>query len=168
MIGNTRALWEIFLRERRAEPDALDRYVERAVREVFPSEDVRWAHTMPPTVAIQRVAEAAGLAWLSRSHLSVHPVFGPWIALRAVVAGEFGAAAPPIAPPCACEHGCLPAFERACAAGIPQGFEDVRDRWRLWLAVRDACPVGRAHRYGDDQIRWHYGVERGAGGRAPK
>lgn len=37
------------------------------------------------------------------------------------------------------------------------GAED----WRRWLAVRDACPVGRAHRYSDAQIAYHYTKDRG-------
>jgi methylmalonic aciduria homocystinuria type C protein len=48
---------------------------------------------------------------------------------------------------------------RALAAGEPRTTEELRDRWRLWLAVRDACPVGREHRYSDEQIRFHYAGE---------
>jgi hypothetical protein len=32
----------------------------------------------------------------------------------------------------------------------------------LWLAVRDACPLGREHRYGDEQLAFHMGIERAA------
>lgn len=155
LVGNTRALWDVFTRSRREEEDPLDRYVERAVREVFPSAVIRWAH-VPPFFPIQQVARDAGLAWLSDSHLSVHPIYGPWIALRAVVEGDFGAVAPPIAPPCDCARGCGPAFARACAAGVPREPRDLIDTWKLWLAVRDACPVGREHRYSDEQLRHHY------------
>ena len=28
--------------------------------------------------------------------------------------------------------------------------------WHDWLGVRDACPVAREARYGEDQIRYHY------------
>jgi hypothetical protein len=63
--------------------------------------------------------------------------------------------------PCACDRGCGAAFERACAAGVPRDQAELRDRWRLWLAVRDACPVGREWRYSEDQISHHYtGVQR--------
>jgi hypothetical protein len=37
----------------------------------------------------------------------------------------------------------------------------VERGWRAWVAVRDACPVGRASRYGDEQIRYHYAKDRG-------
>ena len=28
--------------------------------------------------------------------------------------------------------------------------------WRTWLAMRDACPIGKGVRYGEQQIRYHY------------
>lgn len=28
--------------------------------------------------------------------------------------------------------------------------------WRPWLAVRDACPLGREHRYSEQQVAYHY------------
>ncbi|KAF9111898.1 hypothetical protein BGX27_004280 [Mortierella sp. AM989] len=42
----------------------------------------------PPTktLPIQRVAHAAGLAHLNRlAYLSIHPIFGPWFAMRSIV-----------------------------------------------------------------------------------
>ena len=38
----------------------------------------------------------------------------------------------------------------------PGGHETVRENWRSWVAIRDACPLGKAHRYSDEQIRYHY------------
>jgi methylmalonic aciduria homocystinuria type C protein len=36
-------------------------------------------------------------------------------------------------------------------------MRDARDDdWRSWLAVRDACPVGRSARYAEEQIAYHY------------
>jgi methylmalonic aciduria homocystinuria type C protein len=54
----------------------------------------------------------------------------------------------------------MPLFERASAAQA--GRDGIGDTWPLWLAVRDACPVGRAHRYCEDQIRYHYAGDRTA------
>jgi len=157
VVGNTRALWPRFLASGKR---LLDDYVMESVRDAIGGAraEVRWAHEVPATVAIQRAASVAGLAYLAPSHLCVHPVYGPWIALRAVIVlDEDGPArAPAIAPPCDCARGCGPALERALAAGEPRTTEELRDRWRLWLAVRDACPVGSGHRYGNDQILFHY------------
>jgi methylmalonic aciduria homocystinuria type C protein len=32
----------------------------------------------------------------------------------------------------------------------------VAQSFRTWLSVRDACPVGRAQRYSDEHIEYHY------------
>jgi methylmalonic aciduria homocystinuria type C protein len=134
-----------------------------APRSPRPRAEIRFAPEPPPRrVAMQRLAHVAGLAWLAPSHLCVHPRFGPWIALRAAVVIDVEGPPPqtPIAAPCDCATGCQPAFDRALAAGTPRDQAELRERWRLWLAVRDACPVGRAHRYDDDQIRYHYAGDR--------
>lgn len=165
VVGNTRALWPHLVLDG---PDPVDRYVERVIPEAIEAVGpscawtVRWAHHVPVTVAIQRAAAIAGLAYLAPSHLCVHPVYGPWIALRALIVFDLDApeAAPPIAPPCDCARGCGDAYAAALAAGAPTSTAELRARWRLWLAVRDACPVGRAHRYDDAQITYHYTGER--------
>ena len=36
----------------------------------------------------------------------------------------------------------------------------VRQRWEPWFAMRDACPHGREHRYGELQVRYHYSKQR--------
>ena len=51
----------------------------------------------------------------------------------------------------------MPAFRKAMAAmDGERDHEAIAERWKLWLAVRAACPVGREHRYTDQQIRYHY------------
>jgi methylmalonic aciduria homocystinuria type C protein len=169
LIGNTRAIWPAFAAARardRALADAADPielYAERHVEKAC----ARSGRAGAPTIfyahrryggaylAFQRLAVAAGLAALAPTQLLVHPTFGPWFALRAVILVN---AEPPVvspgrvARPCQCEGGgCEAAFERAC-----QHPED----WRMWLAMRDACPVGRAYRYSDDQIAYHYTKDR--------
>jgi methylmalonic aciduria homocystinuria type C protein len=171
VIGNTRALWQPFVSALRndasllASADPLDRYTEQiiggAVSALGLRAELRWAHDVGPgLVAIQRLAEVAGLALLSPGHLSVHPVYGPWIALRAAISFDVPGPterAVPLEPPCnACGAGCLPAFERARASLLAPGGGD----WHAWLACRDACPLGREHRYDDAQIAYHYGKNR--------
>jgi hypothetical protein len=36
------------------------------------------------------------------------------------------------------------------------------EQWKLWLAARDAMDGGKfvEHRYGEDQMHWHYQVDR--------
>ena len=105
---------------------------------------------------------APALAWLAPSHLVVHPVFGPWVALRAVLVID-APGPPPGAPLDAscdeCSQACKPALAAALAATsddpIPSHGEVARG-WRRWVAVRDACPRGQEHRYGEQQLRYHY------------
>lgn len=172
LIGNTRALWAPFLAAGRADAalrdaaDPIDRYAETRVAPAVAALGVRsalrWAHASAPRLAIQRLADVSGLAPLSPVGLNVHPVYGPWFALRAAavldVAGPAGAA-PAAALPCPdCPRTCVPAFERARAAQA--GRLGIAATWRLWLAVRDACPIGRAFRYDEAQIRYHYARDR--------
>jgi methylmalonic aciduria homocystinuria type C protein len=168
LIGNTRILWPHLLDALRADPALFDEaepveaYTMRRVREAagrLPvAHEIRWAHVVvPQPVAIQRLAQIAGLAHLAPSNLSVHPIHGPWIALRAVVvAGVPGPPNPPsvMNSPCDdCEHACLAAFRRAVAEP---------DDWRHWLQIRDACPIGRTYRYDESQIVYHYTKDRDA------
>ncbi len=165
VVGNTRALWAPFTAALRADPrraeaaHPLDAYVRDAVAAAvrFPC-DVRWASDAPPRgVALLHAAEAAGLLWRSPSGLGVHPVFGPWVALRALLIVD---APPPAVPapaaPCGhCEGACGPAFAALCVEAAPHA-QAVESSWRAWVAMRDACPRGREHRYGEAQIRYHY------------
>jgi len=172
ITGNTRAMWPRFRDAVRRDPALLcvdhplesytERCITRAVEAVGVPASLRWSHDAGERlVAMQRVAHVAGLAYLAESHLSVHPVYGPWIGLRAVVSFRApGPSSPPpeLRHPCSgCRDRCLPAFERALASVHGQlTTEAARAHWESWLACRDACPTGREHRYGDAQIRYHY------------
>jgi methylmalonic aciduria homocystinuria type C protein len=55
----------------------------------------------------------------------------------------------------------MAALERAqaTARGLPT-HDQIASEWSNWVAVRDACPVGRAERYDDAQVRYHYTKDR--------
>jgi len=149
LIGNTRALWRVFEAARRDEPDPLEHYVERVIGAAFAGAHIFYAHSKynGAFIPFQRIAVATGLGALAPSRLAVHPVYGPWFALRAIVVVDGTAPSrTPIAQPCTCDAGCTAALDAALA----DPFE-----WRAWLAVRDACAI-RAHRYSDEQIIYHY------------
>jgi methylmalonic aciduria homocystinuria type C protein len=177
IIGNTRALWPMFCQAVAADAELaghahpLDCHTERVIGAAVSASarslprELRFAHEPPPRrVAMQQLAHQAGLAYLAPSHLSVHPVHGPWFALRAVAV--FALPGPEIQPaparPCDCEAHCLPHVAAALAHAGAAGTDEagMRARWRAWLAVRDACPAGRGHRYGEAQIRYHYAKDR--------
>ncbi|HHH28385.1 MAG TPA: hypothetical protein ENK57_08580 [Polyangiaceae bacterium] len=160
LIGNTRAIWPFVRRARRAR-HPVDEHCERVIEDAVVELDARvyYAHRRygGAYLPFQRIAHQAGMLHLSPSHLSLHPVHGPWVALRALVVLEIPAPAQPAtsAPdPCTpCDAPCMIALERA------RDGRDDSDAWRRWLAVRDACPIGRASRYSEPQIAYHYTKE---------
>src|SRR5690606_33321620 len=89
LIGNTRALWAPFqewLKEHPLSTDPLDEYVEQTIAHALAHWNVRWlgfSHSPGPAVPIQNYSDAVRLARLGPAGLCVHPLHGPWIALRA-------------------------------------------------------------------------------------
>jgi methylmalonic aciduria homocystinuria type C protein len=176
VLGNSRAFWPKFLvalkesQGLRESEHPVNTYITKRVGSILEGlsvpYEVRWAHTSEPSpVAMQQAAMIAGLAHTSPSYLSIHPEHGPWIALRAVVvldkdwpSGEPAPAPDPCTP---CPKPCMPALDDALAAsrGAPVG-KKVSSSWKLWLAVRDACPMGRSSRYSDEQCEYHYRPDR--------
>lgn len=154
LIGNTRALWPRFREAMRdpalaAERDPLDRYTERTLDAAFPGARIYYGHLTygGAFVPLQHLAVATGLGALAPSRLVIHPIYGPWFALRAAVVID-GAPPPPrlpIAQPCRCDTACTTVLQRA------QRSTD----WQDWVAVRDSCTL-RDWRYSDEQIRFHY------------
>lgn len=154
MIGNTRALWPPFAEALRGpalagQADPLDRYTVAAIAAAFPGAPSYFTHQRydGAFLPFSRLADAIGLAALAPSHLVIHPVYGPWISLRAVVLLP---GAPPIHAriprPCICDRACTAALERAHACPADG---------HAWLAVREACSL-QAHRFSDAQIAFHY------------
>ena len=163
-----------------APADLLDEYCERHVRSAASAVAAAgmsvschfvFETDAPRLVAMQRVAVLCGLCSLdSASHLCVHAEYGPWISLRAVIVLDLEPpqSRPPLAPDLVSADESA-AAEVAVAAAIAAGLESGENRdgspevsmlrsntWRSWLRVRDAISVGREHRFGDDQLEYHY------------
>lgn len=176
VVGNSRAIWEPFVRSLSDEPGGLrslhplDRYVERVVGAALAPlavrRQARWAHArLTRRVAVQRAAYAAGLAFPAPCRLAIHPRHGLWIGLRAAIAFDVEPmlvahptgtdTAPHPCDACAARP-CLPAFESALAATGGRRGCDVSP----WQAVRDACPLAPRERYVDPEIRYHYTKDR--------
>jgi len=153
LLGNTRALWPPFAAAMRdlafaAEPDPLERYTEAAVDSAANGARVYYSHRQydGAFLPFQRVAVATGLGALSEGGLVIHPTYGPWFALRAIVLDDGEPVSrTPIAKPCVCDARCGAALTTALASSD----------WQAWLAVRDACALGD-WRYRDHQVRYHY------------
>ncbi|MCA9633982.1 MAG: hypothetical protein KC766_40320 [Myxococcales bacterium] len=179
ITGNTRALWRPLLDAAPSLPceDPLDTYSERihraAAERWLPGARLWFAHQLRPTLPFPRLAAALGLCELGPAELAVHPTYGPWFALRGLLlvprgnllhrelpaTGVSGTARPPSR--CAgCSAPCVPAFRAALSASRDEPTQRARVTAHVdaWLAVRDACPVGREYRYDTAQLRFHYGV----------
>jgi methylmalonic aciduria homocystinuria type C protein len=153
LIGNTRALWPKFMAAREPVRDPLQRYTEKTIDATFPGARILYSHRIydGEFFPFQRLAVATGLGALSEGGLVIHPIYGPWFALRAIVLvdGEPVARAP-IAKPCTCDARCGETLKVALAS---RGGDE--HAWRKWLDVRDSCKL-RNFRYTDEQIRYHY------------
>lgn len=148
LIGNTRALWLPFRAAMPAGPDPLEHHIERAVATAFPGAPTWFSHRRygGRFLPFQRLAVATGLGALAPTGLVIHPIYGPWFALRAIVLVEGDPVArAPIAKPCRCDGRCEAAVANARVANTRGA----------WLAVREACQL-KAWRYSDDQIAFHY------------
>ncbi len=148
LVGNTRALWPIFLAALPDDADPLDRYTEDAIA---PLGRAYFAHRKygGSYLPFQRLAVAAGLAALAPNHLVIHPIYGPWFALRAVIvfpgSARYQIETKPIPLPCCCGASCT---------------APTTDDWHSWLAIRDSCSLGSQWRYSEDQLRYHYTKDR--------
>ncbi len=189
VIGHGRGVWAPFRAAfaaspaLQADPHPFDRWtaarISEGVAAAFPADlprDLRHVWEAPPRmVAMQALATHAGLGVRGPAGLVVDPRLGPWQAFRAalVVAlpAPSGARTPePSGAPCGscAAQPCVAAHAAALEATTPSpaGASACRPSpgpaWAHWLAVRDACPVGREARYSEPQIRYHYAHDRWA------
>ena len=96
LIGNTSLVWSAFVLWLKQQPQwhqlnhPLNTFVEEHIqahcRTCLPSAHILWTHqTGSYVVPIQRIAHESGFAFLSRGQFNVHPQYGPWFALRALL-----------------------------------------------------------------------------------
>ena len=180
VIGNGGGdLWAAFRDFCRKHPgheataDPLDAFTRRVIEEVArplvgPGARFLYPFRFPDDpVSFMRLAECAGLGRPSLTGVLVHPVFGPWMALRAAILVEqrVDAARPADGfDPCpgCTERSCIP----ACPAGAvgPAGWDVPRcaghrggdtDGCPARCEARFECVVGREHRYPADALAYH-------------
>jgi hypothetical protein len=103
------------------------------------------------------LARAAGLGAPSRLGLLLHPEFGPWFSIRALILTPLALPETPFAPgfdPCT---GCPAPCQSTCPTAAPglQGFDlaacdrgrAAHSACRAACAARRACPIGAEHAY---------------------
>jgi len=167
-----RAFWDAFRADGRCVgDDPLDaftrRVVEDAVRDL-PGATCRFPfEPAPRRLDFRLLAELAGLGRPSLVGVLVHPVYGPWIALRAAILVPDDVTAPRPADgfdpcPSCVERPCIV----ACPAGVvgPSGWDVAGCAAHRLAAVahcadgcaaRIACVYGRAHHYPPDALAFH-------------
>jgi len=124
-------------------------------------------------VSFMQLAESAGLGRRSLVGVLVHPVWGPWMALRAAILVPFPVSAPR---PAEGFDPCPTCVERACMPACPgQAVSDVgwdiprcaahrrqADDCESRCHARFDCVIGRAHRYPPDALAFHQRRSRAA------
>jgi hypothetical protein len=183
-IGNGGgALWAALKRHAQAHPgwfqreNPLDDFTREIVEyEIAPAARVSGAHTSvvfpfmqgAPTLNFIELAKAAGLGGPSIVGVTVHPVFGPWIAFRAALLVDEAIDAPGDA---AGFDPCPACTARTCIAACPAGAIAHPAGWDIERCLihrveaesdcapqchaRSGCVLGPGHRYPDDELRYH-------------
>jgi len=176
VLGNGgRALWDAF-RGAAGEAgvaDPLDAFVQRAVEAaIHDVAGARCRYPSEPEVDFRLLAELAGLGRPSLVGVLVHPVYGPWMALRAAVLVPYDVSAPRPAEgfdpcPTCTERPCIP----ACPAGAigPGGWDVPRcvahrlaeeTHCASGCTARIECVYGRAHRQPPEALAFHQAAAR--------
>lgn len=129
-----------------------------------------------------RLAEVTGCAYNDHtSHLSLHPRYGPWFALEALIVFDgityTGTPKPrlpnPLSPQTELYVRTAVRSARTCSMMDPSpsvygkklevdalAAEAMRKQWPKWVAVRDAPFPGHPWRYPEAMIAYHYTSDR--------
>ncbi|WP_245408293.1 hypothetical protein [Zhengella mangrovi] len=167
-------IWEPFERWRDLQPEGmahpLDGWSKQVLESVARDCDARAVFPSdPPYLPFQRWAMRAEGLRPSPLGVLMHPVFGPWHGYRGALLFSQALA---ISPAGTVSHACDSCAAKPClatcpvAAYSPQGFEVDTCRSHVRGAsgglcrnsgclARNACPVGRDHRYSGVQQRFH-------------
>ena len=182
IVGNSKAMWPCFLRWLKQQPDPamkdpIDTYAAQAINAAAAEFaefagttkfDIFWSADLTPErlVDMNRAALVAGLCSFSEDmFLSVHPVFGSWVAFRAVIVFDLDASHLGDRP----EHLPSPLTEEE-AENARAAFHDALQASsqvemsvngmplhlaHKWAAMRDCVGIGQGYKYSDRQSEYH-------------
>lgn len=174
MFGQAgRTLWSTSVRHHLDRPNPFDdtavELVEQHFGARYPNVSLTIAYPGAASLPLIRMAELVGWGRPSPQGLTIHPIYGLWIAHRvvALTSAALGPDPDPLA-----DHPCDSCVGRPCESACPaeavslaRGFfiepcarhrivEDSSCAYRC--LAREACPVGAEFRYGPEQMHHHY------------
>lgn len=171
IVGNVASLvWPFFQRARRDRPDlSLDQWTREIVDDIARDLGIVALYPFegPPYHPFMRWAERTGTLFPSPIGLTIHPVYGLWLAFRAALLIDH----PLDEPKAVRRRPCDDCQDRPCLTACPVGaftergydFEaclghlDTQDNAcrRGGCLARVACPVGQEYRYVGDHAAFH-------------
>jgi hypothetical protein len=165
LVGNTRQFWPVFIEFLSENPDWLDaedpidRYTEKqigtTVDTIEPKTEIIWAHRAEPDFfPMRKVAEEAEFAAGSPCEMSIHPDYGLWFGLRAVVVLDRRVEL--ISEKMSSEQKpCIECHE-PCVTQLNIALDKEDATWRDWARVRLSCPASPEAQYADNELMYHY------------
>ena len=149
--------------------------IESTLTPVLERSDATYRYLYPfrfwtEPVSFMHLARAAGLAGPSILGVVVHPVYGPWLALRAAILLNQELY---ITPAAGGFDPCPTCVERACMAACPASAVSIDKGWDIPACVqhrlqvtsdcvdrchaRYNCVYGREYRYSIEELQYHQG-----------
>lgn len=168
MIGNAgSAMWAPFSAARRPEPHPLNAWNRRVLDPIAARLGAAVAYPFDePFQPFPRWAERTGTIFATPMTPAIHPVYGPWFALR----GALFTAAPLCPPTPPATSPCESCADKPCLSACPSGAIQAKDGaiCQTYLEprpesdcvthacrARRSCPVGRAYAYEPAHARFH-------------
>jgi hypothetical protein len=186
LVGNSNYLWPFFkeylaqqrILGRSQIEHPLDEYVKKSVAACFPTlegKSIRFSDDVGDRfVHIQRIADVSGLAYLdktvfpfffnfSKAHLSIHPKFGAWVSLRAVIIfpEEFDLSGVPISTGFGAVNPDPSSNHDNTSRKLIAEFSETNDKEKL-IEMRNVISqfTEKDHSFNREQIEFHYGINR--------
>lgn len=156
LIGNTKSIWPKFKnwydKEGYNIANPFDTYVTKSISKAVHEDGmIYWGYeTQNYLIALQQVARVSGFAYLDPNlHLCVHPQFGSWFSLRAVL----------LLP-----NECfLPKPIEVDSLVTQEEQEEIKQLslvenpdWKHWVKLRSVPQIGKNEKFSEEQILYHY------------
>ena len=171
LVGNTRTAWHPFLLWLNQQPDwktitnpfndFSEHIIQTQSKHTFTNAHILWTHeTESYIIPAQKIAHESGLAFRSAGQFNIHPQFGAWFALRALVLlCESSPKKTQVHNPSSDD------IEKQAFKIFQNLYENLQNNtdiktmqyhWEEWLALRDLYEIGKEYRYTEAQIQYHY------------